>query len=339
MNWISMMAAAAAVTTGLAAAAPAMAGDAGEVRLLAYEGYADPAWVAEFEKETGITVKITYVGGVDEQIAKMKASNGKDYDVVTVDTASLKAFADQKLIAPIDKAKLTSAANLLPEFQPMANATFDGVTYGVPWAWGSLGLVYDKKTFPEAPASWEVLWNPQYKGKVTSLDDANNDINFAAIVLGIKDPFHLTDAQFAEVKAKLIALKGNLLTYFAGFDEGTTIWTENDVVLMFSMGELAAINLKKKGFDVGYTIPKEGAVGWLDNLTVSAGTANTDAAYAWMNFVLQKKIGSDMAAKYGYGATTDAPQGMDYAGRLIWAQNPEDYARRQAIWNEVKAAN
>ncbi|MGA0563463.1 ABC transporter substrate-binding protein [Ancylobacter sp. VNQ12] len=339
MNWTSKAVAASLAAVTLLASAAAFAGPKGEVRLLAYEGYADPAWTEEFEKETGITVKVTYVGGVDEQIAKMKASNGKDYDVVTVDTASLKAFADQKLIAPIDKDKLTSAKNLLPEFREMSNATFGGATYGVPWAWGSLGMVYDKKTFPTAPDSWEVLWDPKFKGKVIALDDANNDINFGAIALGIKDPFNLTDAQFAEVKAKLIALKKNLLTYFAGFDEGTTIWSENDVVLMFSMGELAAINLQKKGFDVGYVIPKEGAVGWLDNLTVSAGTANTDAAYAWMNFALQKKIGADMAKKFGYGATTDAAQGMDYANRLIWAQNPEDYTRRQAIWNEVKAAN
>ena len=327
------------LVAALLSPAVALAGANGEVRLLAYEGYADPSWAEEFEKETGITVKVTYVGGVDEQIAKMKASNGKDYDVVTVDTASLKAFADQKLIAPIDKDKLTSAKNLLPDFKAMGNATFDGVTYGVPWAWGSLGMIYDKKTFPTPPDSWAVLWDPQYKGKVISLDDANNDINFGAIALGIKDPFNLDDQQFAQVKDKLIALKKNLLTYFAGFDEGTTIWSENDVLLMFSMGELAAINLKKKGFDVGYVIPKEGAVGWLDNLTVSAGSPNVDAAYAWMNFALQKKIGADMAKKFGYGATTDAPEGMDYANRLIWAQNPENYTRRQAVWNEVKAAN
>ncbi len=338
MKWTSRVVAI-SLAAALLSPAVALAGANGEVRLLAYEGYADPSWAEEFEKETGITVKVTYVGGVDEQIAKMKASNGKDYDVVTVDTASLKAFADQKLIAPIDKDKLTSAKNLLPDFKAMGNATFDGVTYGVPWAWGSLGMIYDKKTFPTPPDSWAVLWDPQYKGKVISLDDANNDINFGAIALGIKDPFNLDDQQFAQVKDKLIALKKNLLTYFAGFDEGTTIWSENDVLLMFSMGELAAINLKKKGFDVGYVIPKEGAVGWLDNLTVSAGSPNVDAAYAWMNFALQKKIGADMAKKFGYGATTDAPEGMDYANRLIWAQNPENYTRRQAVWNEVKAAN
>jgi putative spermidine/putrescine transport system substrate-binding protein/spermidine/putrescine transport system substrate-binding protein len=315
----------------------ARAQDAKEVRLLVYEGYADQAWVDEFQAQTGITVKVTYVGGVDEQIAKMKASNGADFDIVAVDTASLGAYAAQGLIAPIDFAEVTARDNLLPEFRDAANATFDGKTWGVPMAWGSLGLVYDKATFPEAPKSWSVLWDPQYQGRVTSLDDANNNVNFAAIALGIEDPFHLTEEQFAQVKQKLADLKGNLLTYYAGFDEGNTIWAENEVVLMFSMGELAEVSLKEKGFDVGYAIPEEGAVGWLDNLTVSAGSPHPETAYAWINFFLQPKIGMDMNEKFGYAPTTAPVEGMDYASRLKWAVNPEDYNRRQQLWNDVKA--
>ena len=315
------------------------AGPNGDVRLLVYEGYADPAWVEDFEKQSDVTVHVTYVGGADEEIAKMKASAGRDYDVVAVDTASLKTFADQQLIAPIDVQKFTSRDNLLPAFKDLSNATFDGQVWGLPFAWGSLGLVYDKATFPKAPDSWSVLWDSQYKGKVISQDDANNNVNFAAIALGMPDPFNLDDAQLAEVKAKLIALKSQLLTYFAGFDEGTTIWSENDVVLMFSMGELNAINLQKQGFDVGYVIPKEGAVGWLDNMTVSAGAQNVDNAYKWINFINQPKYGEDMFKKYGYAATTFAGAGMDYAAKLKWARNPEDYNKRQAVWNEVKAAS
>lgn len=321
---------------GLAAMA-VHAAEAREVRLLVYEGYADDAWVQEFEKETGIEVKVTYVGGVDEQIAKMKASEGRDYDVIAIDTASLQTYIDQGLIAPIDPAKIPNLSNLQPAFAALENATFDGKPYGVPLAWGSLGLVYDKATFPTPPDSWSVLWDPAYKGRVLSLDDANNNVNFAAIALGFPDPFHLTADQLAQVKAKLIELRGNLLTYYAGFDEGNTIWAENDVALMFSMGENAEVSLNAKGFDVGYVIPKEGAVGWLDNLTVSIGAADVDAAYAWINFFMQPKIGSDMTAKFGYASTTAPAEGMDYADRLFWAVNPEDYAGRQALWNEVKA--
>jgi putative spermidine/putrescine transport system substrate-binding protein/spermidine/putrescine transport system substrate-binding protein len=282
---------------------------------------------------------VTYVGGVDEQIAKLKASAGRDYDVVAVDTASLPTFVAQRLLAPLaPEAVAPAVARLVPEFRPLERQTVDGRVYGLPFAWGSLGLVYDRKTFPQAPESWAVLWDPQYRGRVIALDDANNNVNFAAIALGIADPFRLDDAQFAAVKRKLVALKGNLLTYYAGFDEGTTIWSENDVVLMFAMGELNAIALRKQGYDVGYTVPREGAVGWLDNLAVSAGSPRPDLALRWIDFVLQEKIGADMTRKSGYGSTTVSVPADGNFARLKWARHPEDYGRRQALWNEVKAS-
>lgn len=332
--WLS--AGAAALAVGITGAAHA---EGGTIRMLTWDGYADPEWVAEFEKKTGYTVKITYVTSADEQIAKMKASGGKDYDLVAVDSASIKTFVDQKLISPLDMAKVPSFGNVLPEFQTVQTAVFDGVRYGIPKAWGSLGLVYDKKTFPDGPKSWSVMWDPKYKGRVISQDDANNNINLGAIMLGNPDPFNLKPEDFPKVKAKLSDLRGNLLTYFAGFDEGTTVFAENNVVLMFSMGELSAIALQKKGFDVGYAIPDEGALGWLDNLTLSAGAANVDGVYAWMNFFLQSRIGADMTKKYGYGSTTSTDGTLNYAAKLKWAKPPEDLPMRQTVWNEVRSGS
>ena len=311
----------------------------GALRMLTWDGYADPEWVAEFEKASGYKVQVTYVTSADEQIAKMKASGGKDYDLVAVDSASIKTFVDQKLISPLDMSKVPNFGNLLANFKDVKAAVFDGTRYGIPKAWGSLGLVYDKKTFPDGPKSWSVMWDPKYKGRVISQDDANNNINLGAIMLGIADPFDLAPDDFSRVKKKLSDLRGNLLTYFAGFDEGTTLFAENNVVLMFSMGELSAVALQKKGFDVGYAIPDEGALGWLDNLTLSAGAANPDAVYAWMNFFLQPRIGADMTRKSGYGSTTSTDGALDYATKLKWARPPEDLPKRQTVWNEVRSGS
>lgn len=309
----------------------------GEVRMLIWDGYADKEWVAEFEKQTGYTVKATYATSADEQIAKMKGSQGKDYDIVTVDSASIKTMVDQKLIVPLDMKRVSSMANVLPVFAASKAPIFGGVRYGIPMAWGSLGLVYDKKTFPTPPKSWSVMWDPKYKGKVISQDDANNNINLGAIMIGLKDPFNVKPDEFPKVEKKLKELRGNLLTYFAGFDEGTTLFAENKVVLMFSMGELSALALQKKGFDVGYVIPSEGALGWLDNLSLSAGAANVDGAYAWMNFFLNKKIGESMTEKSSNFSTTSNKGAPDYAGRLIYAKPPEDMSMRQKVWNQVRA--
>jgi putative spermidine/putrescine transport system substrate-binding protein/spermidine/putrescine transport system substrate-binding protein len=46
--------------------------------------------------------------------------------------------------------------------------------------------------------------------------------------------------------------------------------------------------------------------------------------------------------KAGYGNTTNlaanTEAGLTYADRLSWLQASEDYEKRLAIWNEVKAS-
>jgi hypothetical protein len=72
-------------TAGAAAASVALAApniiraQANELRVLTWEGYAEPEWVAPFEEATGATVSASYVGSVDEMFAKMQGSQGADF--------------------------------------------------------------------------------------------------------------------------------------------------------------------------------------------------------------------------------------------------------------------
>ena len=90
------------------------------------------------------------------------------------------------------------------------------------------------------------MWDPQFAQQVISQDDANNCITLGAIVAGVADPFNLTDADFETVKQKLIALKPNLLTFYAGFDEGVNIFAQSGIKLMYSMGEPQVPALKAR---------------------------------------------------------------------------------------------
>lgn len=312
-----------------------------ELRVLTWEGYADDQWVKEFEKETGATVKVSYTGSVDEIFAKMEGSKGADFDVVAIETSSYKRLYEQKLIQPLDLAKLPNYKNLSPVFQKIDSIQFDGKPYAAPYAWGSLPLIYDKKAFPTPPESWSVLWNPEYAGHVLAMDDANNEISTAAMVLGFKNPFSLSDDEFAAVKKKLLEQKANVLSYYAGFDDGISIFAQNDVSLMFSMGEPQVGMLQKKGVDAAMTIPQEGAIGWIDCWTISSAAKDVDLAHKWINFMLEKQIGTYISTKTGYGNTTDPEAnekiGLNYADKLIFFQPPEDPKRRVALWNEIKA--
>lgn len=328
-----------AVALGATAALPFRANAEGTLRMLTWEGYAEDEWIKEFEEQTGASVNVSYAGSVDEMFAKMASSKGADFDLVAVDTSSIPRYIDAGLIAPIDLTKLSNFNNLLPEFQAVKELQHEGENYGAPFAWGSIGLIYDTEFFADNPPdSWSTLWDPELAGRLIALDDANNNVVTAALYLGYEDPYNLTDEQFAEIKEKLIEMKGLLATYYSGFDEGVEIWKQNAIVGSLAMGEFQAQKMLNQNMPVKYIIPKEGAIGWLDCLLLSGGAENPDLVYDWIDFVLQKKIGMELTAKNAYGNTTSETPGMEYADRLSWLQPPEDFNKRIALWNEVKAA-
>ncbi len=323
---------------GIAFSGAASAED-GVLRLFIFDGYADQAWVDEFEEMTGAEVNVTYTGSVDEMFAKMAGSNGDDYDLISLDTSGIPRYYEQGLLKAIDVSQIANTANLLPAFQDVAEVQIDGGVYGVPMAWGSLGLIYDVDEFGDTPpTSWEVLWDEQYRGRMIALDDANNNIVNTAIYLGFENPYDLSDEEFEAVKEALLAQKALLQTYYAGFEEGMDIWEQSDVVAMFAMGEFQKVGMADRGLNVQYIIPEEGGIGWLDCWVMSRGVGDEELALQWINFFLEKKIGEAMSATYGYGNTTSESEGLDYADRLNWLLPPEDFERRVSLWNEIKAA-
>lgn len=312
------------------------------LRIMCWEGYAEPEWVEPFKKQFDADVSVSYAGSVDEMFAKMQGSKGADFDVLSFDTSAFDRYIQAGLIQPLDMSKIANAANLSPAFKSVAPTMRGDTHYGIPFAWGSLPLVYDKAQFEAAPDSWEVMWDPANEQKLIALDDANNSVTLAAMVLGFDKPFNLTDAQFEAVKQKLIEQKRLLLTYFAGFDEGVNIFAQSNIKAMFSMGEPQVASLKEKGVDAAMVIPKEGAIGWLDCWEMSAGAADVELAYAWINACLDKKVGTILSDDKSYGNTTDEEANVrnafTYADQLTFLETPEDFDKRVSIWNEVKAA-
>ncbi len=312
------------------------------LRILCWEGYAEPEWLDAFKEKYDAEVSITYAGSVDEMFAKMQGSQGADFDLISVDTSGFERYIAAGLFLPLDMSKIPNAANLSPAFKNVPAVMRDGKQYGVPFAWGSLPLIYDKAQFDIAPTSWEVMWDPANAGQLIALDDANNSVTLAAMVLGIEDPFNLTDAQFEQVKEKLIEQKRLLLTYYAGFDEGVNVFLNSGIKAMSSMGEPQVASLREKGVDAEMTIPSEGAIGWLDCWEISSGTKDVDLALAWIDACLSNEVGRILSDDKNYGNVVNEEAnlraGFDYADKLTFLEAPENFEKRVEIWNEVKAA-
>jgi putative spermidine/putrescine transport system substrate-binding protein len=126
----------------LAAGLWASMASAETLRVLAWDGYADPDWVKEFTKDTGIDVSVVFIGSDDEIWAKIKGSEGKDFDVMAVNTAQLQRYIDANLVTPWDLSNIPNQKEVLPRFRDLAaikGETRDGKVYGIPFCFDSIG--------------------------------------------------------------------------------------------------------------------------------------------------------------------------------------------------------
>ncbi|HKS97028.1 MAG TPA: extracellular solute-binding protein, partial [Terriglobia bacterium] len=195
-------------------AASACGSKTATLNLLVWEGYADPAFVRAFEASHHCKVSASYMGSSDELVAKLRGGSASNYDVISPSSDVATMIATTGLAAPLDLAKIPSYSELAPQLTSLPLVKSGGKVYGVPFTWGPNPLLYDTTAFKQPPASWAVLWDPKYRGKISVWDDLST-VYMAAQLLGYDKPdpghlYNLSDDELEKVKAKLVELKPNV---------------------------------------------------------------------------------------------------------------------------------
>ena len=326
------------------------------LNLLVWEGYADPTFVKSFEEQHHCKVTASYMGSSDELMAKLRGGSAGNYDVISPSSDVATSIAAGNLAAPLDLSKISSYNQLSPQLTNLPLVRVGGQVYGVPFMWGPDPLIYDTTVFATPPDSWNVLWDPKYKGRISVWDDLST-VYMAAQVLGYDKPdpsqlYNLSDEQLEAVKKKLLELKPNVRKMWATGGDLTNLFQNHEIVA--SMGwPLNTVELKKISFPVGETIPKENTTGWIDHLMITAGSENKELAYQFLEYMIeaqtQKKVtdvtrytpANPQAAQF---MTPDQVKTLhlddvdNYQKRLYFWQNVPRRAKYTEIWNEVKAA-
>ncbi len=326
------------------------------LNLLVWEGYADPSFVKAFEEQHHCKVSASYMGSSDELMAKLRGGSAGNYDVISPSSDVAASIAAANLAAPLDLSKIPSYGQLSPQLTSLPLVRVKDQVYGVPFMWGPNPMIYDTTVFARPPDSWNVLWDPKYKGKVSVWDDLST-VYMAAQVLGYDKPdptqlYNLSDEQLEAVKKKLLDLKPNIRKMWSTGGELTNLFQNHEVVV--AMGwPLNTADLKKVNFPVGETIPKENTTGWIDHLMITAGSENKELAYEFLEYMVEAKTQKLVTDKTHYApANPQAAQLMtreaardlhlddidNYQKRIYFWQNVPRRARYNEIWNEVKAA-
>jgi putative spermidine/putrescine transport system substrate-binding protein len=309
------------------------------LRVLAWPGYADPDIVKVFEQRHKVVVQVTVVSSDENLWERVSANRGADFDVFAVNTAELKRYIDAGLSVPLALRNIPNIASQQARFRDRSaipNIARGDDVFAVPYTYSDMGIIYDRQQVKEPPTSISALWDPRYKGRVLAYDTGGHNFSIAALALGKPNPFQLDDAAYKEVSAHLVALRRNVLTFYSLPEESVQLFRDHKVALLFAnYGTQQVQQLRKAGADIGYAIPKEGALAWLDCWTVTRGAKNKPLAEAWIDYMLEKPVGQALVERQGLANTVDSSASTASGSKIIWLEPMEDANRRSSIWARI----
>ncbi|MGK2953135.1 MAG: extracellular solute-binding protein [Thiobacillus sp.] len=309
------------------------------LRILTWPGYADADLVKTFERRHGVRVEITLVGNDEILREKMAAGQGQDFDVFAANTAEMVHYIDAGLSQPIDLRKLPNLQRQHPRFSRLSEIpgiTRAGKVYAIPYTYAEMGLIYDRRQFKTAPTSWSVLWDPRYAGKVLLFEGGAHNFSLAALALGLADPFRIRSSDAKPVLNKLLALRRNALAFYSLPEEATALFREQSAALLFAnYGSQQVKQLRDSGSDIGYVVPREGALAWLDCWAISRGARDKALAEAWINYTLEPTVSRALTTRQGLANTLEASPATRADDRLIWLEPVEDDAWRTQLWQRL----
>src|SRR3546814_10566645 len=163
----------------------------------------------------------------------------------------------------------------------------DGKMYGVAWVWGVTTCAYNTQKISPAPTSIQALWDPAHAGKVGWRDDAVEAVQLAAIATGqdMNDP-----ADMDRIREKLLALKPQIKTFWSSEDEWNKYAAAGDFDISVYWSGSAERSKKTFNLPVEFVIPEEGAIGWLDGLSIAADAPNPEAAAKFIDFMVSPEF-------------------------------------------------
>jgi spermidine/putrescine transport system substrate-binding protein len=279
------------------------AGDLGDRLVFStWPNYHNPANIETFTGDTGVNVQINAFGSNEEMLAKLQAG-ATGWDVFVPTNYTISNYVALDLIQELDLSRLP---NHDPKSQnPMFAdpATVNGKVYAVLKNWGTTGMVYNSNNLKTGPKSWKdffAITMGEGSGHTIVHDYQLTTIGAALCALGYS--FNSIDAkELADAEKVLIDSKPHLFAITSDYQPGM----RSGDAWMSICWNGDGLQLNKDLPEMKYTLATDGGEIWSDFYCITKSAPHLDAAYAFVNFLLDPKIQVLEFESHGY-ATGDS---------------------------------
>ena len=316
------------------------------VNVLMWGEYLPDSVVADFKAKTGITVNHTKIGDNGEIISKMKAGGGAGYDLASPTNMRALQWADLGVLAPFDMNRInTSAVNPGMLAVGERDWNFGGKgSHWVPQLWGTESISWrTDKWQPDGLPSFGDIWEPNpgidgafMMGRTYSMMTGCGIWMHHQGKMDFWSSYNDEDTMrknWETITEYCISKKGNLVKVWPGADPQKQGFTSDGVVVGQTWdGPIAA--MMKAGEPVAYQTTDEGALAWIDGITMSAKAENIDEAYELINYSFTPETGGQTVNEIGYNSAVNGASDFysDETKALAKAIYPGDTSTKLNPW-------
>lgn len=271
--------------------------------ILNWPDYLDPEIVVDFENAYNATVSQIYYETDEHRTMTLAYNQAEGYDLILTSGADLAPYSRNKWIQPLDYSQLPNSRHVIEKFN---HAFSNASTYGIPFFWGTVGIIYRNDLIKPKDPSWSVLFEPEssLQGKIGMIADSRDLIGTALKSMGYSinssDPSELKAAQQLLHNQKQYVRSYEYMT----LDESSEILSGDIHASLIYNGD--ALMLMEYSEKLSFFVPREGTNLWVDYFALGAKAQNPNLAYAFLNYINEPHIAAKMASYTHYATPNEA---------------------------------
>jgi len=239
-------------------------------------------------------------------------TGGSGYDLVLPSALVANRLIQAGALQKLDKTKFANYENLDPEILAFLAKHDDGNRYGVPYLWGTTGILYNPKLVSErlenAPVdSLDILFDPDIAARfadcgIAMIDSPEEVVAIALNYLGL-DPFTGNSAELERAEALLTSVRPHI----RHFKTGAIIngLADGDLCLVLGWsGDAGLAHVRAleagNGVEVAYAIPREGTEVFFDFLSIPVDAPNPENAHRFIDYLMEPSAIAEVTNQYFY---------------------------------------
>lgn len=304
------------------------AGDDKELVLFTWQGMFPQEVLDGFEEETGVKVIYSNFDTDETMFEKLSMAKGGDYDLVIADDYILENVIAEGLAEKLDKEQLENIGNINPLYQGQFYDPKD--EYIVPYGAGIPLIVYDSEQVDMEITGYGDLWDPELEDSIALIGNYRVVNGIAQLAKG--KSMNEEDVEVIKKTGDLLqALAPNVRMIQDDNTQNALLNGEASVALLYTSQVTAAL---AENPDLKVVYPSEGLGFGIMGMFIPSEAPDKDAAYSFMDYIMQPEIAAQCTNYIGYYSTNKAADEFVNPGLVV----PEDVEKGEIIQNVSQEA-